>query len=238
MRVRTRWHDCSTTLVTKTTSMSLIQHLDSIRAGLLLPETEETWDHIANAIDTLTDICRNGACDTPQELISTLKSLSRPLIDALSSERTRLSGPAIDLIAAVASGLGPDFDPLLSIFFPALLLLCSRTNKVVVARARTCVLTIVQATQLPSILPHLSQHSKDKTSSLRLIVAECALACLNCFNPPDLERESRARDIESLIRVTAKDAAADVRKVSRDIYKAYTLLLPNRVKRYVRILQT
>ena len=218
---------CSTT----PTSMSLNQHLDSLRVDLLLPETEETWDRIANGIDALTDLCRNGACDSPQVLIPALKSLSRPLISALNSERTRLSGPAIDLIATVTIGLGPDFDPLLSIFFPALLLLCSRTNKVVVSRAKACALSIVQLTQLPAILPHLLQHSKDKTSSLRLVVAECTLACLNCFNPPDLERDSRARDIESLIRVTAKDATADVRKVSRDIFKAYTVLLPTRVKR-------
>ena len=211
--------------------MSLNRHLESLRADLLLLETEETWDRIANSIDVLTDLCRNGACDSPQVLIPALKSFSRPLTSALNSERTRLSGPAIDLITTVANGLGPDFDPLLSIFFPALLLLCSRTSKVVVSRAKACVLSIVQSTQLPSILPHLLQHSKDKTSSLRLVVAECTLACLNCFNPPDLERESRARDIESIIRVTAKDAAADIRKVGRDIFKAYTLLLPTRVKR-------
>ncbi|KAK2467770.1 hypothetical protein APHAL10511_000065 [Amanita phalloides] len=214
--------------------MSLNQDLlDGLRADMLLPETEETWDRIANGIDILMNLCRNGACDFPHELIPALKSLSHPLINALNSERTRLSGPAIELVATVASGLGSDFDPLLSLLFPPLLLLCSRSNKVVVGRAKACVLTIVQSTQLPSILPHLLQHSKDKMASLRLVVAEGTLACLNCFNPPDLEKEPRARDIESLIRITAKDAAADIRKVSRDIFKAYSVLLPSRVKSFV-----
>ncbi|KIL68964.1 hypothetical protein M378DRAFT_40729, partial [Amanita muscaria Koide BX008] len=165
----------------------------------------------------------------PQEFVSAMKELSRPLTSALNSERTRLSGPAIELIAAAAAGLGSDFEPLLPMFFPSLLSLCSRTNKVVLARAKACVLTIIQSTQLPSVLHHLLLHAKDKSSTLRLVVAEGTLACLTCFNPPDLEKEARAKDVESLIRITAKDAAAEVRRASRDIFEAYKLVLPGRV---------
>lgn len=56
------------------------------------------------------------------------------------------------------------------------------------------------------------------------------MACLNSFNPPDLEKEARARLIEDVIRVTARDANADVRKVSRKIFEAYKALLPGRVE--------
>ena len=59
------------------------------------------------------------------------------------------------------------------------------------------------------------------------------MACLNCFNPPDLEKDVRARLVEDVIRVTARDASADVRKVSRKVFEAYKALLPRRVDKYV-----
>ena len=69
--------------------------------------------------------------------------------------------------------------------------------------------------------------------SLRLAAAEVMLLCLKSFNPPDLEKESRAKEIEATIRATAVDANADVRKVARKIFDAYKILLPRRVQRYV-----
>jgi hypothetical protein len=139
----------------------------------------------------------------------------------------------MDFVSVLASGLGVGFDPLLPIFFPILLTLCSRTNKVVIARAKACIFTIVEATQLPSILPYFLPSIKEKSASLRLVAAEGTLMCMNCFNPPDLEKETRARDIEAIIRATARDAHADVRKVSKKLFEAYKLLLPSRVERYV-----
>jgi hypothetical protein len=56
---------------------------------------------------------------------------------------------------------------------------------------------------------------------------------MNCFNPPDLEKENRALEIEAAIRLSARDANADVRKVSRKIFEAYKELLPDRVDRFV-----
>lgn len=58
---------------------------------------------------------------------------------------------------------------------------------------------------------------------------------MNCFNPPDLEKDARARDIEAVIRATARDAQAEIRAVSKKIFEAYKLLLPNRIDRYVLI---
>jgi hypothetical protein len=59
---------------------------------------------------------------------------------------------------------------------------------------------------------------------------------MNCFNPPDLEKEGRAQDIESAIRLAARDASADVRKISRKVFEAYKVLLPSRVDGYVHTL--
>ncbi|KAJ6557170.1 clasp N terminal-domain-containing protein [Mycena sp. CBHHK59/15] len=204
------------------------RRFDAIRADLSLTETEETWDAIARSLSILAELCTEVASGTPADIVVSLRSISRPVTSAMNSERSRLSGVAIDLIGGVATCLGAAFEPLLPHFFPVLLVLASRTSKVTVARARTCILTIIEATHLPPVLSYLMQSVTDKSASLRLTVVESTLACMNCFNPPDLEKDARAKEVETIIRATARDANADVRKVSRKIFEAHKLLLPNR----------
>lgn len=214
----------------KCDSATTLKHeLDTLTPLLSLTESEESWDTIAKAIVQLTHLCKNGACDFPTELLPALRTFSRPLNNAMCSERSRLSGATIDLLHALATGLGHDLEPLLPLFFPTLLVLCTRTNKVFITRAKACILAFIENTQLPGILNYLLDASKDKSVSLRLTAVDSVLACLNCFNPPDLEKDARAKVIEDVIRATARDASADVRKSSRKVFDAYTVLLPNRV---------
>ena len=147
----------------------------------------------------------------------------------MCSERSRLSGAVIDLLSTLAVGLGSQMEPLLPLFLPTLLLLCTRSSKVFVMRSRACILAFINNTQLPSILPFLVEAVKDKSVSLRLSAVEGVLACLNCFNPPDLEKDVRAQSVEYVIRLTARDANPDIRKVSRAIFEAYKAVLPGRV---------
>ncbi|KAF8170170.1 hypothetical protein K438DRAFT_1854153 [Mycena galopus ATCC 62051] len=174
--------------------MASTKKFESIYAHIFLPETEESWDTIARSITNLTASCGDTE---PAELLATMRSISRPLITAMNSERGRLSGVAIDLVAVVASCLGVAFEPLLPHFFPVLLTLSSRTSKVTAARARTCILTIIDVTHLPSILSYLLHDVTDKN--------------------------------EAIIRKTARDANADIRKVSRKVFEAYQQLLPSRI---------
>ncbi|KDQ57562.1 hypothetical protein JAAARDRAFT_193867 [Jaapia argillacea MUCL 33604] len=214
-------------------SATTLEHeLISIRSTLVLPETEESWDKIAGGVSRLIALCRGGACDFPTSLVSAIRELSRPLTTSLSSERSRLSGTAIDLVGVMAAGLSLSFEPLLPIFLPTILTLCTKPNKLAVTRARACLSTIIDSTRLPAILPFLLGAVKDKSASLRLTATESVLACMNCFNPPDLEREARARDIEAVIRTTATDASADVRKASRRVFEAYKIVLPLRVDQF------
>ncbi|KAJ7591581.1 clasp N terminal-domain-containing protein [Mycena floridula] len=208
------------------------QNVEALRPKLELVETEDSWEAIAKSIQSLTVLCNDGACDEPEQVIPIIRELYRTLISAMKSERTRLSGTAMDLVGVIASGLGTSFDQLLPLFFPTLLLLCGRTNKVMIARARACILTIIECTQLPAILTYLAQNVKDKSPTMRLAVAEFTLTCVNCLNPPDLEKEARIHDIEVLIRSTARDANADIRKISRSIFGAYKVLFPNRVETF------
>ncbi|KAK0461420.1 clasp N terminal-domain-containing protein [Desarmillaria tabescens] len=207
--------------------------IEALVPRLTLIETEESWDTIATSITTLTQVCKDGSCEYTEVIVSSVRSLSNPITSAIKSERTRLSGVAIDCITELATGLGTSFEPLLPVFFPALLSLCARTNKVFVTRARACILVIIESTQLPSILPYFAHSIKDKSMSLRLAAAEGVLTYMNCLNPPDLEKEVRAREIENLIKATTRDANADVRKTGRKVFDAFKVLLPDRVDNFV-----
>lgn len=215
------------------TCTALNAELELIRKKVTLCETEDSWDVIADGLSSLIAICHNGGCDHASDMVSGIRSLSRPLISAMNSERSRLSGTAVDLVSALAVGLGSSFEPLVSLFVPTLLGLCGRTNKIFTSRAKSCILTVIEHTQLPSILHYLADMATQKSALQRLTAAEAVLACLNCLNPPDLEKEARARLVEDFIRVTARDASPDVRKASKQIFGAYKTLMPARVENFV-----
>ncbi|KAH9935440.1 uncharacterized protein B0H18DRAFT_1082224 [Fomitopsis serialis] len=163
-----------------------------------------------------------------KETVVSVRPMSRSLTTAVNSERSRLSGAAIDFFTVLVTNIGPAFEGLM----PS----SSRRSSAVhppqqslPVRARQCLLTVIEYSQSPSVLSYFVESVKDKSVSLRLSVAECALACLNSLNTPDLEKEPRAREIEIIIRATATDASADVRKVGRKVFEAYKLVLPSRV---------
>lgn len=210
-----------------------IWSFEKLKPRLSLPETEESWEKVLSALEELEKLCQLGACEHTSELISSVRSIHRNITSAMNSERTRLSGAALDTIGKLASCLNADFEPLMSLFLPGLLLLSGRTNKVVAARAKACILTIIDATQLPGVLTHLANFVKDKSPTIRLVVAEGTLSCLKCFNPPDLEKEIFSRSIENIIRSAVRDANADIRRVGKDIFQSYKVLLPRRVERCI-----
>lgn len=206
--------------------------MENLRHDIFREETEESWDKIAVGLNAFTKICEEGGFETsPTEIINALRNFHRPIISAMNSERTRLSAAPLDLLTSVAAGLGSEFEPVLSIFMPPLLALCGRTNKVVINRAKVAIMTIIENCQLAGVLTHFLNNIKDKSASLRVIIAEGTLAVLNSCNPPDLEKETRAREVEAIIKGTARDANADVRKISRKIFESYKILLPHRVEK-------
>ncbi|OCB87361.1 hypothetical protein A7U60_g5501 [Sanghuangporus baumii] len=215
-------------------STALLEYeLSEVRAGLEIMETEDSWDKILNALLRLNAIAIGSAADYPSQLIAACKGFVRPLINSLTSERSRLSGAATDVLTSLATYLQRTFEALIPHFVPTLLTLAARSNKIFIARAKACLLAIVENCQSPAILPLLRHAISDKSVALRLTVVELVVACLNCFNPPDLEAPNRPEDIEIVIRATARDPSADIRKSSRKAFEAYKILFPSRVDAFV-----
>ena len=206
--------------------------LQNLRTNLFLDETEDSWEKIGKAISKIKEICDSGGYDaSPSEIVASIRSAHRPIISAMNSERTRLSVIPLELFTSLASVMGTEFEQLFPLFMQPLLMLCTRTNKVVLNRARTCIFSIVEGCQSAALLTYFLQNIKDKSNTLKVVASEGTLACLNSCNPPDLEKESRALEIEAIIRATARDANADVRKISRKLFESYQILLPSRVSK-------
>ncbi|KAJ3488656.1 hypothetical protein NLI96_g2684 [Meripilus lineatus] len=214
------------------TARDVENELDTIREKVSVQETEFTWEAITSALQRLSSLVELASPNFPSQLVSALRGLYRHINSAALSERSRVSAAAIDLLKVAAEGLGKSYVPLIPLIFPTLLSLCGRPNKLFQTRAREGVTSIIESTQAPSILTHLAVHVSDKNVLIRLSAAEATLVCLNSFNPPDLEKEARSREIESLIKVTSTDPSAEIRKVGKKIFDAYSILLPHRVEKF------
>ncbi|OAX41726.1 hypothetical protein K503DRAFT_456793, partial [Rhizopogon vinicolor AM-OR11-026] len=112
----------------------LARELQDICQRVSIPETEESSDRIEQGIVQLTECCNIGGCNFPEEMVAGIRSMSRPLKLAMLSERSRLSGSAIECVTAQSVCLGPLFEPLIPLFMPTLLGICARSNKVFTRR--------------------------------------------------------------------------------------------------------
>ena len=164
-------------------------------------------------------------------MLASIHSLSKPLNHAISSDRNTLSNAAIELVNSLLAGLGPSFTSLASLFIPSLLGLCARTNKVFTGPSKDCIFSIVRSIRSPSLLPLIAESLNQKSASVRSVAAECILAYLNCLNPPEIVNDARARLVEDVIKLTATNANAGVRRTGKMIFEAYKSLLPDNVER-------
>jgi len=222
----------------------LKEELSICQDVLALPETEDSWEKLFRAILKLNALIKGGAYKFPNALVTGVKSLSRPLISAVSvfmfghrvkelnslqmnSERTRLSATVLELLTSMISRLDRNFEPLMQVFIPSVLKLCTRTNKLYITRARNILDTITGQTSLTSIIPYFQGCWDDKSTTLRVAAAESMIASLKKFNPPDLLRY--IPQVETAILTAAVDKDPTVRSAARKMFECYKALWPERV---------
>ncbi|KAH7099240.1 clasp N-terminal domain-containing protein, partial [Auriculariales sp. MPI-PUGE-AT-0066] len=197
-------------------------------------ETEQNWDKIGRELQRVAALFRGGAYEFEVEVVAAIRPLTIPIVNAMKSERSRLSFEAIELVSTLA-GLGRAYEPLLRNFFSTLLELCTRTSKILVARAQAAVMRTIEETRLAAVVPHLRDATKDKSQSLRTVASTAILRVLNILSRAELN--SKAADIEEIIKNTGRDSNPAVRQISRQVFEAYQLLFPERVDAYVTLLR-
>jgi hypothetical protein len=210
-----------------TSAADLQHHFDSILPSLQLAETEDSWQKIEKSLIKLEAITKSGGYK--HDSFTTLfKSVAQPVINSLLSERTKLSGTAADLLNSVAPRLGERFESLIHVFAPTLLLICARTNKVALVRAKKCLLLIAKHCKLPSLLTHLRDASKDKSQTMRMVSVEVTLMLLEAVDSKE-KIGRRVADIETLVKGTATDRDPEVRQWCKRVFEVYIDWWPERV---------
>ncbi|KAG9125291.1 hypothetical protein FRC07_008212 [Ceratobasidium sp. 392] len=203
--------------------------LDPLRPLTEVPETEENWEKIARALQTIAALTRGGAADLDAEYVKEIRSFSGMILNSMNSERTRLANVAVDLFTVIAPPLGNRFEPLISIFVPTLIKLLGRTNKVFLSRATAGLQSIISNCPHPRILLELRIMVTDKSAGLRVIVAAAILQCLSEWDWSAPSFAAKVGEVESFIRSAGTDSNVEVRKTARQTFDLYKQMFPDRV---------
>ncbi|KAJ1981912.1 hypothetical protein H4R34_001894 [Dimargaris verticillata] len=203
-------------------------HLPAIRKGLQAKEGEGTWRVIDDAISTLTALIRGGATAYPS-FHSELATLATPfLTDALLTERTRLSGSAVELVVVFGQAVAKPLPVLIDVFVPSLLKLCSRTNKVFVTRAKRCMVGLIATCQMTEALSQYHEALKSTNKILRECAVEFVLATIQVASPGTLNA-THLGTVELTIKDAIVDSAPKVRDTAKQCYKEYCQAYPVRL---------
>ncbi|ORZ23438.1 clasp N-terminal domain-containing protein [Absidia repens] len=205
-------------------------------------ENEETWAQFDQALKSIKLWATADKIYQYPGFVDHIKLLQQPIISSLTSERTRLSGTASDLLQALSQAMKRKYEIIHELFMPTLIRLFSRSNKVHVRNTLTCFKTIVENSKVPRtthrlclILKNNNSDTKNTTStgniskSTRYHVTECLNAVIQVNATNDLLRY--VADIEAAIRNTAMDSAPEVRSSIRMCYKLYCEKIPDRASK-------
>lgn len=213
--------------VSITDSLDLQRHFESLLPTLSLPETEDSWQKIEKSLNKLEIITKSGGYKH-DNFPALFKGVAESIVNSLLSERTKLSGTAADLLNSVAPRLGERFESLVQAFTPTLLLICARTNKVALVRAKKCLLLIAKHCKLPCLFPYLRDASKDKSQTVRIVSIEVTLMLLDSIESKE-KIARRIADVELIIRGTATDRDAEARQLCKKLFEVYVDRWPERM---------
>ncbi|KAI8855061.1 clasp N terminal-domain-containing protein [Chytridium lagenaria] len=200
-----------------------------IVAAFEAKETEENWTQFDDALVKLKTLVRNNG--SLQGFNTLLKRFKQPLNTSLSSERTKLARTGLSLVECLSEELGERLDGNIDILLPPVLKLCNRANKVFVSCASATLKVIIDNTRLPSILPYLYDALHNPTKTLRIAASDGFVKCLDAVPP---HRLTNSQDlIESFIKESAEDSAAEVRESARQVLLKFRETFPNRVDRFI-----
>ncbi|GAA5862293.1 hypothetical protein JCM1840_001712 [Sporobolomyces johnsonii] len=217
----------------------LRSEFDALLTVLALDETEHTWEKIDKAVKRFQAVVRGGAAkkELAEEFVRGMrdKQLVNGLVRSLLTERTRLSGTTLDLIAS-STRLGAQFAPLLPLYLPTLLRLLCRTNKLYISRSASTIASIIKNTKLGDVLRFIAHEwhlEAGKSSSFREKAAESVSIMLGTEGVEMLiEKEAldrRIEDLEWIIKTGATDREPKVRAEMKKCWQVYQREWPERV---------
>ncbi|KAJ2551831.1 hypothetical protein EV175_003546 [Coemansia sp. RSA 1933] len=193
-------------------------------------EHEETWQQIDNALKNLTSLVKAGA--TKLDTFSTqMKQVSKYLNSAIISERTRLSGTALELVEEMARQMETRFQPVGDMVFATVLKTCARANKVFVTRGVKCLTTVITYAHASEQTPRVClAATTDANKTMRASATKLLMSLVSCCTVPELAPHMVA--VEKAIALGVVDANPDARTTSRQTYEIYIKRFATRVDQF------
>ncbi|KAJ2087913.1 hypothetical protein IW138_004611 [Coemansia sp. RSA 986] len=193
-------------------------------------EHEETWQQIDDALKNLISLVKAGATKL-DTFVSLMKHASKHLNNAISSERTRLSGTALALVEEMARQMETRFHPVCEMVFPTVLKTCARANKVFVTRGINCLTTVITYAHASEQAPRvcMAAHT-DPNKTMRASATKLLMSMVSCCTVPELAPHMVA--VEKAIALGIVDANPDARTTSRQTYEIYIKRFASRVDQF------
>ncbi|KAJ1567208.1 hypothetical protein HK405_006770, partial [Cladochytrium tenue] len=200
----------------------------------LKKETEESWQLLDTNLARMGDavgravaaaaaagVAPSQFATDGSSVVTVVRRLKTPVNLALSSERSRLSRTAMQVMEDISGCLGRDAGPLVVDVFPTLIRLCSRANRVYVLSATRTMLALIRTSASPAIVSLLADSFQSPSKTLRTSIAECLVCFLECSR--GRESDIPLESVEMLLAQSLKDAAVEVRahsKKAKDLYQS------------------
>ncbi|KAI8461081.1 hypothetical protein BY996DRAFT_1006281 [Phakopsora pachyrhizi] len=187
----------------------IIKEFELLKAALLQEETEDTWEKIDSSLKRFIGVVRGGGCDYPEEFMKRWKEtdIVRGMVNSMLTERTRLSGTALDLMGCTVR-LRSYWESAVPFYVPTIIKLLGRASKIYVTRASTTLNSLVKGTNI--LEPDDEPQRLNKTRSHLDVLGK------------------RINDIEKVIKTGGRDRDPKVRAVFKQIWELYQQNWPNR----------
>jgi hypothetical protein len=127
--------------------------------------------------------------------------------------------------------MGFKFEPLISLFIPAVIKITSRPSKVYLSRAQNCLKLFAAYCRSPLLVILLKDALTEKSVSARLVAIDALHDLLSTAVVDGLPKKTMkmVEDVEWIIKTSARDPNPEIRKMARRSFASYTRLWSERL---------
>ncbi|KAI7866833.1 clasp N-terminal domain-containing protein [Spinellus fusiger] len=154
--------------------------MKKVEQTLLKKESEETWELHNNALHFIVKWASEDNAWQLEGFEQHIKALKKSIVSSLRSDRSKLSGTAIELLRVLAELMGEKYQPLHEIFGPTLIVLFGKSNKIVRQRSLQAYKAAIQSAKVPRAIPRLTVSFKS-TPSTNKLGRQAIIECLECL---------------------------------------------------------
>ncbi|KAJ1501431.1 hypothetical protein HMI55_003399, partial [Coelomomyces lativittatus] len=209
-------------------SKAIQKELDQIFAQLNVKETDMTWQKMEAKLKDLIQLISTHSETHRPLFINALRLMKDNITSCLLTERTRLSVTTCDFLESTTK-LAPSLSCFVNdLFFPSLLKLCGRANKVFVQKATSTLHAILLSSPPEHFLNELFKCTKSPSMNIRYAVAESFYLLLNSKKLVVDKFEPYLNTLESELRQLSQDKTPDVRSKAREAIQIYMQCFPQR----------